>query len=221
MPGPGLCAGPLWNTSLTWDTDSPDFTACFHKTVLVYVPCGLLWLLAGIEFRANRRSRKRFVRRSWVNVSKVTLDALLIALTVFKLAAALWAALGDAGDEDLVQAADFAAQGVFLATFVLDLALVLLAKRAGRVTSGSQFVFWLLLTLCQGLYMGSVVKGGEASLGPAYRTSETLVVVLVFSLCLLNLVVHCFADKTPVYTDIQGETPPSCHLARGPGLSRT
>ena len=28
------CVSDLWNTNLTWNTDDPDFTACFHKTIL-------------------------------------------------------------------------------------------------------------------------------------------------------------------------------------------
>ena len=39
-----LCDGPLWNTSLTWNTTDPDFTPCFHKVVLTSVP-GVFLLL--------------------------------------------------------------------------------------------------------------------------------------------------------------------------------
>ena len=26
-----LCTGPLWDWNITWHTDKPDFTPCFHK----------------------------------------------------------------------------------------------------------------------------------------------------------------------------------------------
>ena len=26
-----FCPDPLWDANLTWNTDSPDFTACFHQ----------------------------------------------------------------------------------------------------------------------------------------------------------------------------------------------
>ena len=29
----GFCEGKFWDLSLTWETDDPDFTACFHQTV--------------------------------------------------------------------------------------------------------------------------------------------------------------------------------------------
>jgi hypothetical protein len=42
-----LCRSELWDLSLTWNTESPDFTPCFHATVLVYIPA--LVLLIGKE----------------------------------------------------------------------------------------------------------------------------------------------------------------------------
>ena len=29
----GFCEGKFWDLSLTWETEDPDFTACFHQTV--------------------------------------------------------------------------------------------------------------------------------------------------------------------------------------------
>jgi len=76
----------------------------------------------------------------------------------------------------------------------------------GRVATGSQFVFWLFVTLAQGLSMGSVIMGGEASLIPqSHNTTEVVISAFLFTLCFLNLVTHCFADKTPIYTEIRGK----------------
>ena len=29
----GFCEGKFWDLSLTWETEDPDFTPCFHQTV--------------------------------------------------------------------------------------------------------------------------------------------------------------------------------------------
>ena len=29
----GFCEGNFWDLALTWETDDPDFTPCFHQTV--------------------------------------------------------------------------------------------------------------------------------------------------------------------------------------------
>lgn len=40
------CSTPLWNSSLTWDnTTQPDFTPCFHRTVLSGLPLALAALV--------------------------------------------------------------------------------------------------------------------------------------------------------------------------------
>ena len=69
-----FCAGELWNNNLTWYTDSPDFPTCFHKTILVYVPCAVLWLLSPIELKSNFSSNKRFVPWTFLNISKIPED---------------------------------------------------------------------------------------------------------------------------------------------------
>ena len=33
------------NENLTWNTDQPDFTPCFQTTILVWVPCGIFWII--------------------------------------------------------------------------------------------------------------------------------------------------------------------------------
>ena len=36
--GSSFCLDPLWDSNLTWFTNDPDFTLCFHSTALVYLP---------------------------------------------------------------------------------------------------------------------------------------------------------------------------------------
>ena len=35
----GFCGGPLWDWAITWETENPDFTICYHQVmevVLIY-----------------------------------------------------------------------------------------------------------------------------------------------------------------------------------------
>lgn len=80
-----FCAGPLWDLKVTWGGEDagPDFTPCFHKTVLVYAPCALLWILAPLELYLNRTVRGRpggagAIGRTWQNQSRAALSALLM-----------------------------------------------------------------------------------------------------------------------------------------------
>ena len=49
----GFCPDPLWDPLRTWVTDDPDFTRCFHETVLVYLPAILLLIIGPFQVAAE------------------------------------------------------------------------------------------------------------------------------------------------------------------------
>ena len=69
----------LKNESLTWNTTEPDFTSCFEKTVLVWVPC--LWLILGapLHFIALNQSKNGIIAWNWKNLSKIILSGVILA----------------------------------------------------------------------------------------------------------------------------------------------
>ena len=78
----GFCQDPLWDSQVTWFTDNPDFTTCFHQTVLVYIPCGLLWLLAPLQLYQARKSIDSFVPWSLLSLLKFGITSILIILAL-------------------------------------------------------------------------------------------------------------------------------------------
>ena len=103
-----FCAGPLWDLNLTWNTADPDFTPCFHKTILVYIPCGFLWIFALVDQFANWKSLKRNCPWSWINISKLFLTSLLCITCLLELV--FFALLVD--DHILIVGADFVSAGI-------------------------------------------------------------------------------------------------------------
>ena len=77
-----FCQGPLWDSQLTWFTDNPDFTTCFHQTVLVYVPCGLLLLLAPLQLYQAKKSIDSLVPWSLLSLLKFGITSILIILAL-------------------------------------------------------------------------------------------------------------------------------------------
>ena len=51
-----FCFTPLWDINLTWNTEDPDFTRCFHQSVLTYVPLAVLFL--GAPFQVSKTIRQ-------------------------------------------------------------------------------------------------------------------------------------------------------------------
>ena len=80
--GGGFCDDPLWDISVTWNTDNPDLTTCFHQTVLVYVPAIVLFLFAPIQLSLARRSHDRNVPWSILNILRMGFTVLLILLPI-------------------------------------------------------------------------------------------------------------------------------------------
>ncbi len=84
--GPAFCSDPLWDADLTWNTDDPDFTVCFHQTVLAYLPGAVLLLLLPVQLRRCRLSRNRGIPWSVVTVARVALGVVLAVLPLVDLA---------------------------------------------------------------------------------------------------------------------------------------
>ena len=125
-----FCSGEFWNQNLTWYTDSPDFTVCFHKTVLVYLPCLFLWLFSPFEVRSNFLSRKCFVPWTFFNVAKIVSCSLLAIICILELFR--FGILGNNDDEDFeIEPADYVGSSIRLATFLLEIFLILIGRRAG------------------------------------------------------------------------------------------
>lgn len=72
--------------SLTWYTDDPQFTRCFDKTALVWLPCLFLWILSPLEYYFLSHSKTRNVPWNWKNITKLGLTGSLIVVLAADLA---------------------------------------------------------------------------------------------------------------------------------------
>ena len=73
-----------WNR--TWYTEDPDLTECFEQTVLIWIPCAFLWLLAGLDIYYALISRARNIPWSPLNVAKIVVIVMLMILQLLELA---------------------------------------------------------------------------------------------------------------------------------------
>jgi hypothetical protein len=128
--GQEFCSGELWNQNLTWYTDSPDFTSCFHKTVLVYLPCAFLWLLSPFEVRFNFISSRQFSPWTFLNVTKLASSSLLALISILELIHLGILNKNEDADKG-IELADFVSSGIKLATYLLLTFLILSGRRAG------------------------------------------------------------------------------------------
>ena len=83
-----FCGSEFWNVNVTWNTGKdqiPDFTPCFHMTVVSWVPSLVLILASVVELPKYFKSEFKNIPWNWLNLTKTGLTCLLLILTVVEL----------------------------------------------------------------------------------------------------------------------------------------
>uniref|UniRef100_A0A0L8GHH2 ABC-type glutathione-S-conjugate transporter n=1 Tax=Octopus bimaculoides TaxID=37653 RepID=A0A0L8GHH2_OCTBM len=179
----------FWNTSLTWGTASwPQFTQCFQNTILMWIPCFWLWLCLPLYLFYIYKSSSSSIPYTFLNIAKMTFLVFLITFDIVNMSTVL--------DNDQMETlldikALLIGYGLRIATFILSLVLVWIEKKSGFLTSGVQFIFWLLSLLCQIIpfYSQIILKDYNTNL------FRFIMMCLTFGLTALELILFCFAEK--------------------------
>lgn len=191
----GFCDDPLWDANLTWYTNRPDFTTCFHQTILLYIPTGFLVLFSPLEvyFRIYRGSNKP-VPWTLLNIAKLILNGILVILPVIDL--------GYAINED-ARTVHVVAAIVKIVTYVCALCLAVASQRRGVVTSGLLVIFWFLAAIGGAITFASVLS--TPYLSGDHFMLPFLSYTLQFPLILVLFFLNCWADAPSKYKKLEGK----------------
>ena len=138
---PLLCGDEaFFDSRLSWDTDDPLVSVCAQKSLLLWLPCALLWLLAPLQGYRLMRSKARHIPHSLLNVVKTVLA---IGLLILAIADLITFASAAGSKMDLL---DPVLRGI---TWVLVAALIEAERTRGVRNSALLWVFWLVYLLCQ------------------------------------------------------------------------
>ncbi|XP_077529739.1 multidrug resistance-associated protein 1-like [Haemaphysalis longicornis] len=190
-----FCGSPLWDDSLTWYAETPDFTPCFQETALLWAPCVLFWLTSVCDIVAFKKSRNRPLPWTFFNIAKVTLALILVLVSLVEMVQALFRYSSGA----IVYPVEYYAPAIRLVTFILALALIVVARRRGVVTSGPLFIFWLLMSLASIVRYRSVIlqvfNEDVEAIGDDQMEFRFITIVIYCPVLLGQLFLSCFADK--------------------------
>lgn len=216
-----FCGSKFWDVELTWGTDSPDFTPCFQDTVLLWVPCALLWLLSPFEVCYYRAQKDRFVPWTFLNGLKVVLLCFLALVSFFEIVHAMLLF----GDGIKVFPVSYYAPFVRLTTFILALALLWSGRKHGVHTSGVLFLFWLLMTLSSGVQYRSMLmkvfgQREEHLISEEHFAFHFATAMIYFPLIAGEFLLSCFADARPVIVGAPKNPMKLCPEAAASFLSR-
>ncbi|XP_063510414.1 multidrug resistance-associated protein 1 isoform X7 [Pongo pygmaeus] len=196
----GFCSAdgsdPLWDWNVTWYTSNPDFTKCFQNTVLMWVPCFYLWACFPFYFLYLSRHDRGYIQMTPLNKTKTALGFLLWIVCWADLFYSFWER----------------SRGIFLApvflvsptllgvTMLLATFLIQLERRKGVQSSGIMLTFWLVALLCALAILRSKIMTAlkEDAQVDLFRD---ITFYVYFSLLLIQLVLSCFSDRSPLFSE--------------------
>ncbi|CAL1542108.1 unnamed protein product [Lymnaea stagnalis] len=136
-----FCNGEvLWDSGLTWTNNSwPQFTECFQDTVLTWVPCGWLWVVAPLYILHVSSTPKDIQTTTWIFCSKLFCSFVLVVISILEAV--------QASERSSDFHADLLAAILWIVTVLLHAFLVVLERSHGVVRSPIIFLFWVLSSL--------------------------------------------------------------------------
>uniref|UniRef100_A0A4W3IKN0 Multidrug resistance-associated protein 1 n=1 Tax=Callorhinchus milii TaxID=7868 RepID=A0A4W3IKN0_CALMI len=143
----------LQDSNLTWHTQDPDFTICFKKTVLIWIPCIFLWLCFPFYTLFLYYRKQGYIRMSNLNKSKTLLGFLLwLSCWSQVLNIILEKSRGFGHATVLILGPAFLGVTMLLAVFIIQF-----ERLKGLRSSAVMFLFWLLTLLCSTIEFRSTV----------------------------------------------------------------
>ncbi|KAF4071490.1 hypothetical protein AMELA_G00273860 [Ameiurus melas] len=211
------CGSTFWNDSYL-DRMDPDLPVCMERTVLVWVPLGFLWLCAPLHLARLFKKKAPQTPFSKLYICKQVVTGLLFLTAIAGLAVTL-AEDYRPMDDSLVKKTP-AVLYVNPVLFGVSWALVMLIQEAVRrkeraVDSGSLFLFWLLLVICDIFPFQTLLRDAlkEENIADLPRFC---LFYIAYALQLVALVLSAIADVPPDLKELVKKNPE----AGAPFLSR-
>ena len=203
-----FCGGQFWNLSLTWNSEHPDFTNCFQKTVLCWTPITVFLFFCFFELPKyfSPRNVNRHIPWNVLNITKLVVTASLVVVNVAEI---IEASIVDSDVDELtnVSPADYLAAVIFLLSYVLSFGLLWLSLRYGIRTSPSQFMFYFASVVCEGVNFRSVVRRKthpEQESPPVSEDGTNRLLYLLsfqYGFLILLFMLNLFTDQEPKQYD--------------------
>ncbi|OQV19026.1 Multidrug resistance-associated protein 1 [Hypsibius exemplaris] len=188
-----FCRSKFWDREATWNTNDPNLTECFRDTALVWIPCGFLCVFLPAVILQYRKSS--FVAGKWTvpAIAKVVVAALLILVALSEFSYMLQLSLSAEIWSPGSSIASMMAQLVKVISFVLSILLINWDRRKGIASSGFQFTFWLLLTVCGTVEFRSQLK--QALEGRIVDRYVFAAEMAYYPLVVMGFILFCFVDR--------------------------
>uniref|UniRef100_A0A674BJY3 Canalicular multispecific organic anion transporter 2-like n=1 Tax=Salmo trutta TaxID=8032 RepID=A0A674BJY3_SALTR len=192
------CTGTI-GPNQTLHTDSPDLPECFQLSVLSWLPCVYLWLACPPYLFYLQRNNKGYIMMSILNRVK-TVFGLVLWIVCWT---DLFSTFHELRQGDTKPPIYFVTPLVVGMTMLLALFLIQFERLKGVQSSGILFIFWFLSVLCAIVPFRSKILQSEISDKLRFTTFY-----FYFSLIVAELILSCFNEKPPLFSNIDTDPNP-------------
>ncbi|KAI1286674.1 ATP-binding cassette sub-family C member 3 [Halotydeus destructor] len=147
------CSSEIWDLNATWYSENPDFSPCFHETVLEWIPCAVLWLSAPYVIYKVRRAEGSADAHPWTLLAILKI-IFAYSLTILSLSEAISAEAYATKSNPIEYYTPF----IKLITFLYASVMMRLNRKRIVEVSGMLFLFWLLLFISSAVTYRSVLE---------------------------------------------------------------
>uniref|UniRef100_A0A8C7LII6 Canalicular multispecific organic anion transporter 2-like n=1 Tax=Oncorhynchus kisutch TaxID=8019 RepID=A0A8C7LII6_ONCKI len=198
--GPKL---PFWVANQTLHTDSPDLPECFQLSVLSWLPCVYLWLACPPYLFYLQRNNKGYIMMSILNRVK-TVFGLVLWIVCWT---DLFGTFHELQQGDSKPPIYFVTPLVVGMTMLLALFLIQFERLRGVQSSGILFIFWFLSVLCAIVPFRSKIlqRKNTSEISDKLRFTTFY---FYFSLIVAELILTCFNEKPPLFSNIDTDPNP-------------
>ncbi|CAF0716997.1 unnamed protein product [Brachionus calyciflorus] len=179
-----LCGSSIWNTKILY-SPYPDFTACFHYTILKWAPCLLLWTVAPFWTYMLTRKVQFKLKFSFLSFLKIMSTLFLISLEFYDLMKAYYKS------SFLVF---YMTPIIMILTYLLVLFFYNYERIRGLRSSSLLFVFWSVLSLCSSITFRSKIMY-HIHYKDQYDMTDVYIFYAYYGTILFSLILTTFSER--------------------------
>ncbi|XP_075035855.1 multidrug resistance-associated protein 1-like [Mixophyes fleayi] len=204
----------FWNVNQTWHTHNPDFSRCFHNTILYWIPCFYLLLCSPFYIIYLRRYGGDYIRMSLLSKAKTCLAALLALICYTELFYTVWNMTHNITEPPVLLISPL----IVGATMLLATCLIQYERIKGVRSSAVLLIFWLLTLICVVFQLRTKITASLLEAAEIDRLRYTLF-ILYCTLVVVQFVLAFFTDRPPFFTRKKDQSNP-CPVSSASFLSQ-
>ncbi|XP_073399007.1 multidrug resistance-associated protein 1-like [Dendrobates tinctorius] len=204
----------FWDVNQTWHTHNPDFSWCFHNTILYWIPCFYLFACSPLYMLYLRRHGRGYIRLSLLCKAKTCLSALLAIICYTELFYTVWNMTHNIAEPPVLLISPL----LVGATMLLATCLIQYERIRGVRSSALMLVFWILTFICAVFQLRTKITIALSQAVEINRLRYTLF-MLYFLLVLFQCILSFFNDRPPFFTSVKNDMNP-CPLSSASFLSK-